>query len=98
LNNFSKEVREYIWNRAGWTCEIRGKGCTYRRKLQVHHIIPNTKDNRKKYGNKVIQSPDNGVLVCENCHTQYAQLLRSRDDIIKIKNRGLKDERFNYDD
>ena len=94
MNNFSRETREFIWNRAGWTCEIRGLGCTYRTKLQVHHIIPNTKENRKKYGNKVIQSTDNGVLVCENCHHEYAQQLKSRKDIPKIKYKGVKDERF----
>lgn len=92
MNNFSRETREYIWNRAGWICEINGKGCTRRQKLQIHHIIPNTKENRKKYGNKFIQSADNGVLVCENCHAQYAQLLTSRADIPKIKNRGLGNE------
>ena len=39
--------------------------------LEIHHIIANTKLNRKLYGEQ-IQSKENGVLVCKKCHDKHS--------------------------
>jgi hypothetical protein len=39
--------------------------------LQFHHKFPQTKVNKKLYGD-LIHSDVNRQLVCENCHTSHA--------------------------
>ncbi len=82
MNSFNDETRLEIFEQAHYVCECRGPGCLMRTGLQAHHGIPNTKMNRQKYGNKVIQSARNGYALCGNCHQEYYWLYG-----------GLKDER-----
>ena len=78
---FSDETRQYIWDRAGHTCEGKFDGCMGNRFLSPHHIIANTKTNRRVYTNKVIQSARNAVLLCANCHEKYYYQYKGlRDD------------------
>lgn len=39
--------------------------------IEVHHIIPNTKLNKKLYGDQ-LESMENLVLVCKNCHNNHS--------------------------
>ena len=66
MNSFNDETRLEIFERAQYVCECRGPGCLMKEGLQIHHRIPNTKVNRQKYGNKVIQSERNGILLCSH--------------------------------
>lgn len=78
---FNPEVRERIWERAYYTCELKAVGCMGTNFLAPHHIIANTKTSRRVHGNDVIQSTRNGVLLCANCHEKYYYRYRGlRDD------------------
>lgn len=71
MNTFDSKTRMRILERSDFRCECRGPGCMGNRCLAPHHIIPNTKANRKKYGNEVIQSMRNAVELCQHCHQEY---------------------------
>lgn len=38
---------------------------------EIHHLIANTKLNVKLYGQDKIQSAENGVCVCKDCHNKH---------------------------
>ena len=40
-------------------------------RMEHHHLLANTKLNEKLYGREVIQSVENGVYVCQPCHTKH---------------------------
>ena len=63
---FSKETRASILIRDRYKCV----NCGSQNWLEIHHIIANTKLNRKLYGEQ-IQSKENGVLVCKKCHDKH---------------------------
>ena len=67
MNNFPPEIRLYILQRDNYHCTQ----CNSTQYLEIHHIIANTKLNRKLYGDK-IQSARNGVLCCRNCHNKHS--------------------------
>lgn len=69
MTTFSKDVREAIIKKCSGVCLNCGKR-KYR--MEIHHIVPNTKLNVKLYGNDNIQSEINGVLVCQPCHFNHA--------------------------
>ena len=78
---FSDETRQYIWERAGHCCELKAAKCTFTRNCAPHHIIANTKTNRRVHTNEVIQSKRNGVLLCHSCHEKYYYKYKGlRDD------------------
>ena len=77
---FSNLTRIEIYKRDNGKCINCGESEYW--KLEIHHIIANTKLNRKLYGN-FIQSKDNGVIVCKNCHFKHS--LWDRDLREKIK-------------
>jgi len=78
---FSDDTREYIWERAHHTCELQAAKCTFTQGCSPHHIIANTKTNRRVHGNDVIQSARNGVLLCHSCHERHSYIYRGlRDD------------------
>jgi len=84
MRTFSKRVKEYIWSRAGYMCEIRGEGCLLGDQLGIHHIFHNTDENHLIYG-KVLQSSWNALLCCEHCHTEYGyQFVKLRYNLIYI--------------
>lgn len=65
MNNLDKqEEREAIIKRDRWTCQHCGKPANWQGTLQLAHLIAETKSNRKKYGNCVIDHPLNRVLTC----------------------------------
>lgn len=60
-----RELREKIFERAGYLCR-----CGYRA-TEIHHIIANTKLNRKLYGDN-IDSEKNLIAVCKDCHNKHS--------------------------
>lgn len=86
IKRFSDKVREYIFNRSGHVCEIKGPGCTLNQGLAVHHIKANSKTNRSQFGNELIQSSWNAVLTCAHCHREYYyEFFEFRSKLIYIK-------------
>ena len=77
---FGIETRIKIILERGKKCEVCGKTAG----LSFHHIIHNTKMNRKTYGDK-IQSEENAMLLCENCHSNYSLHDRKRYNELKGK-------------
>lgn len=58
--------------------------------LEIHHIIPQTKTNRRMYGEQ-IDSLDNLILVCHKCHDKHSLwdkgLKKNLKKIFKIKSK-----------
>ena len=64
---FDIYTREMVFARAGYRCECGCEKCLGPEGLEVHHRIPNTKGNRKVYGER-LQSADNAAVLCGWCH------------------------------
>ena len=58
-----KELRLYVFNRAGWRCAVCGKKIDWNTG-QLAHRIPKTKCNIKQYGVSVIDHPFNVRATC----------------------------------
>lgn len=64
----SKEVREFVWKRAGGLCEeCRSPGDW--RGLQTHHKKP-----KRMGGSKRLDDPENLELLCADCHVRKHRL------------------------
>lgn len=73
MNNFSPNTRKEIYKRDHNQCTNHTNDkCKVDVGLTIHHIVHNTILNRKLYGNKNIQSAENGVVLCIQCHTNYS--------------------------
>ena len=66
---FSNLTRLEIYSRDDCKCTQCGDDEYFN--LEIHHIIANTKLNRKLYGN-LIQSKENGILCCHKCHEKHS--------------------------
>jgi 5-methylcytosine-specific restriction endonuclease McrA len=64
---FDEERRKEIWIFYRRKCA----NCREKNGLSIHHLVANTKPNRKKYGNEKIQSIENGILCCQGCHDNW---------------------------
>lgn len=64
---FSKLTRMAIVTRDSNQCKCRCEKCERILFLSIHHLISNTKANRKIYGN-LLQNKSNGVMLCQVCH------------------------------
>jgi len=80
--NFSAETRLAIYRRSGGYCEA--PGCK-NKATSIHHLLHNTIQNRKNYGNDKIQSEENGKHVCEQCHINYPLWDRPYVDALRNK-------------
>ena len=69
MKTFSKLTRLEVYSRDNARCTQCGEDEYFL--LEIHHIIANTKLNRKLYGH-LIQSRDNGILCCHKCHDKHA--------------------------
>ena len=69
MTSFSKLTRLEIYSRDNAKCTQCGEDEYFL--LEIHHIICNSKLNRKLYGN-LIQSKENGILCCHSCHTIHS--------------------------
>ncbi len=79
MNNFSRELREQVFAEQEGICHFYGTSfCRGNEGLSFHHIVENTKANRKKYGNKRIQSRENCVMLCHVDHSQYVHLFHTK--------------------
>lgn len=76
IDTFSEEIRKEIFRRDGEKCV----NCEEKNKflLSFHHLIHNTKVERRNYGNERVQSAENGVTVCQQCHSNYTLWDRAR--------------------
>ncbi len=67
-----------VMDKHGWACQH----CGSRINLEWHHMLSNTKANRKKFP-KFIDSEYNGAVLCglisNNCHRRYRHLYRITD-------------------
>jgi hypothetical protein len=70
---FSPETRKEILIERRKRCEV----CGEKQGLTFHHIIHNTKTNRKIYGDK-LQSKENCMLLCIKHHSNYSLYDRER--------------------
>lgn len=59
-----QEERIEIFERDGWRCRWCGRSVYRVDAPQLAHIIADTKANRLKYGNEVIDHPDNRASTC----------------------------------
>ena len=94
INTFSDEVREQVLEEQNWQCGLYtvNEWCT-RELHSVHHIIENTIPHRHKYGNKRIQSRENAIGLCYECHTNYRHLLNEEAwDLLSKWDKELKKE------
>ncbi len=98
-NTFSVQTRLKIRERADWYCECRCKKCLKNEKLSIHHIISNSKRNRKKYGNEIIQHHLNGVVLCHFCHANCKHKWNGQREKVlrKINQELLRQELGTYD-
>jgi len=67
MNKPTVYTRERVYFKAGHRCQCGCEKCGMTEGLQIHHRIPNTKPNQRKYG-KWLQSEENLVLLCVYCH------------------------------
>jgi len=91
---FSREVREQVYEEQNWQCGLYtvNEFCT-RRGDSIHHIIENTIPHRRKYGNKRIQSRENAVFLCTECHTNYRHMLNEEAwDLLKKWEKEIANE------
>lgn len=58
------EERLAIFERDGWRCKCCGRSVYSQGVPQLAHLLANTESNRKKYGDCVIDHPDNRVATC----------------------------------
>jgi len=78
--SFSLETRAFILKRDKKKCVNCGAKAT-----SIHHLIHNTVMNRRIYGNDKIQSAENGVCVCQQCHERYPLWDKPYVEALKIK-------------
>jgi 5-methylcytosine-specific restriction endonuclease McrA len=81
---FSRETREQIIQRDRFRCTQCGNSNW----LEIHHIIANTKLNRKLYGD-FVQSAENGILVCKKCHDKHSLWDKELKKLLKLKLKEL---------
>lgn len=80
---FSKETREKIYKKYWYQCfSWKDKKC--KGKLSIHHLVHNTKINVKLYGNKRIQSEENGILVCDYHHIHFGNYNKLRQEVERL--------------
>ena len=65
LRGFSSYTRRYIRWRDKGKCQFEGCNADGE---QVHHIHPRRKAFNRGMSLDQINSPDNGILLCEKCH------------------------------
>lgn len=80
---FSEETRKAIFIRDNKQCVNCGEDNKF--KLSFHHLIHNTIVNRKIYGDERIQSEENGVTACQQCHANYTTWDRALVAALKEK-------------
>lgn len=68
---FSDDTRESIWDKYHHVCG--NPECQDRTALSIHHIVHNTDSNKLKYGD-LIQSQENGILLCYKCHSNHTSI------------------------
>ena len=65
MNNLEKQdERNEIFRRDRWMCQNCGRHVMIHGTAQLAHLIAQTKANRKKFGNCVIDHPLNRVATC----------------------------------
>lgn len=57
------ETKRYIYARDGMMCRVCGKHANLYSTPQLAHLIPQTKANKRKYGD-ILHHPDNLWLTC----------------------------------
>lgn len=77
---FSQLVRSTIILRDLSVCVNCPKPAT-----EIHHLIANTKLNVRLYGQDKIQSAENGVCVCKDCHNKHSIWDGERVQVLKSK-------------
>jgi len=86
MKTFSHETREYIWLKYNRKCaNYNDPKCLIDKGLSIHHIIHNTKINQKLYGDW-LQSKENGILLCQHCHTNYSLVDKVKQKEFELKN------------
>ena len=69
---FSTEVRHSVWNRADGLCERKsrnGKRC-FAPGAEFHHIVLKKMGGRQGRFKKLVDSEENCMMVCLNCHSE----------------------------
>lgn len=84
---FSDEIRKSMLNAAHGYCQCT-QGCD-RPAEQSHHIVPNTKVNRKLYP-LFIQSPFNLLFLNHVCHLNKPLPEKPNEDTLKVYEEYLK--------
>jgi len=80
MNTFNVYVRDRVLFKAGYRCQCGCEKCLGNQALSIHHRVPNTKANRKKYG-KWLQSEENAVVLCQYCHTNCKHKFKIRGPV-----------------
>lgn len=94
MNETQIKQREFALSRSGGKCEVCGAP------LGIHtqgaHRIGNTKINRRKYGNFVIDHPFNiGMVCCLACNSRL-DISRNTGEVIRLCNRIYASEARKY--
>lgn len=87
---FPDHVKNNIHNAQDGFCKVRG---CYKDIHSIHHLLPQTKVNIKKYP-LLIHSPFNGVGLCEFHHRESAHLYRIDETHAKIYEDYLRSLQF----
>ena len=82
---FSNKVKEQIIEVQNGFC----KGCL-KRIHSIHHKLPNTKENRRKYP-KLIHSIFNAIGLCIDCHKNESHLYAITDKEAQVYEERLND-------
>lgn len=72
MKDFPKELKKKIAETHNGYC---AKHKCSKKVHSIHHKLPNTKANQQKYP-LFLQSPFNGVGLCEFCHREYAHIFK----------------------
>lgn len=95
MNEAEKWQRQVALASCGGVCEICGKPLT-NSTWQGAHRIANTKSNRKKYGDFIIDSPLNIAIVCSLPCNQSANIGFKTGDCLRLCKRIYEDALKGY--
>mgnify|MGYP003736088307 CR=1 FL=1 len=91
METFSLGIREAIYKYSHGYCQI--PGCI-NKATEMHHILPNTKGNQKKFP-LFLQSPFNALFLCKKCHENYStfpwlKITEKQAEVYESYLKGLK--------
>jgi 5-methylcytosine-specific restriction endonuclease McrA len=88
------QLRQEIIEEAKGFCQSNLKDYLHRG-TEIHHILANTKLNRKLYGDR-IDRKENLILLCNDCHNKHSLFDKDKRKALRDKwNKEIELESYN---